>query len=57
MTNRLMRVNEVLEKLAISRSTLYELTRRGELTPVRLGRATRFNESDVARLMEPATAA
>lgn len=55
MTTKLLRVNEVLDRLAISRSTLYELTKAGRLPVVRLGRATRFPAEAVAELMKPAS--
>jgi excisionase family DNA binding protein len=33
--------------LGVSRTTIYYLTRDGELTPVRIGRATRYAVSDL----------
>lgn len=36
--------------LRVSRTTLYNLTRRGDLHPVRLGRALRYKWADLRRL-------
>jgi excisionase family DNA binding protein len=42
-TRLLLRVNEVAEALALSRSTVYELIRSGEIKSIRIGRATRVS--------------
>ncbi|WP_079415995.1 helix-turn-helix domain-containing protein [Thiomonas intermedia] len=41
---------EAVAYLRLSRTTLHHLTRRGALTPVRIGRALRFRWSDLRRL-------
>ena len=44
----------VMDMLGISASTLYKITKRGELTPSRVGggRLRRFAEADVIAYME-----
>jgi excisionase family DNA binding protein len=50
----LVDMREAGEALSVSRTTLYDLIRRGELRPLRVGRAVRFEraalEDYVARL-------
>ncbi len=41
-TRLLLRVTEAAERLALGRSTVYELIARGELPTVRIGAATRI---------------
>jgi excisionase family DNA binding protein len=57
-TSKLLLTNEdAAELLSISRATLYRLVWRGELTPVKIGRAVRFPREQlaafVARLSPP----
>jgi excisionase family DNA binding protein len=48
---RLLSVREVADALAVSRVTVWRLVRRGELRPVRVGRAVRFRPEDVERVV------
>lgn len=51
----IMTVSEVAELLALPRSTVYELARRGELPCARLGRTLRFVREDIeTHLRSPA---
>lgn len=49
--DRLHRVPEASERLAISERTLWAWIANGRLPAVRLGRATRVRESDLRRLI------
>jgi|GEM_PF-5025177 len=49
---RLLRTEEVMELLNVSRGTIYNLRRAGRLRPVHLGRAVRYRAADVRRLIE-----
>lgn len=42
-TRLLLRVEEVAEALALSRSTVYALIRSGEIRSIRIGRSTRVS--------------
>lgn len=42
---------EAAALLSISRTTLYYLARDGDLTPIRIGRATRFAITDLERFI------
>src|SRR5258708_15603458 len=44
-------VNETTELLSISRTSLYELVKRRELTPAKLGKKTLFYATDLAALL------
>ena len=44
---RLLRLTEVGERLAVGRSTLYEMIGRGELPTVKIGRAVRVSEVEL----------
>jgi excisionase family DNA binding protein len=50
-------VNETMQLLSISRWTLYDRVKRGELKPAKLGKKTLFYASDLAaflaKLREP----
>jgi predicted DNA-binding transcriptional regulator AlpA len=50
----LLRVDDVLTRLAISRRTLYRLIAAGRLIPIYLDRRPRFDAADVAALIENA---
>ena len=52
MSNQLLTANQVAERLAISRATLYRLMGKGKIAPVRLGAAVRFRPEDVDKLIE-----
>lgn len=45
-------VRETLELLSIGRTTLYAVVKRGELTPVKLGKKTLFYATDLAAFMD-----
>ena len=55
MTNRLLKVPEVMDRLQVSRSTLHEMVKRGDLPVVKLGRCVRVPEVEVQRLMDTST--
>ena len=48
---RLLRVTQVAERLALSRSTVYNLMERGELAYVKIGRARRIPPDEINRLI------
>lgn len=48
---RLLKADEVQSRLNISRTTLWQMRRRGEISAVSIGRSVRFRESDVAALV------
>jgi excisionase family DNA binding protein len=48
----LLRPREAARFLAISERTLWELTRRGEILCVRLGRAVRYDRRDLLAAVE-----
>jgi excisionase family DNA binding protein len=51
---RLLRVHEVAERLAISRSMAWRLTAEGRLPVVRIGRAIRIRPADLEAYIEGA---
>ena len=53
--DQLLRLDEAAAALAVSTRTLRNFVYRGEIEPVRLGRAVRFRSSDVARLQQRGT--
>lgn len=54
MNDKLLTISEARQALAISRTTLYSLLKRGEIRAVKLGRATRVPESEVSRIIAAA---
>jgi excisionase family DNA binding protein len=44
-------VNDVLKILSLSRTTLYKLVARGELSPMKIGRKTLFSAADISTLL------
>ena len=50
--NRLLKTEEVLKRLQVSRSTLYALRRQGTVHPVRLGTVVRYSEREIEGLMQ-----
>jgi excisionase family DNA binding protein len=51
-SDRLLTINDVAFRLAISRDTVYRLVRSGELIPVRAGERLRFRVSDLEDYLE-----
>ena len=49
MTESLLTVKEVARRLAVGRTTVYELIAKTELAVIRIGRATRIPESALER--------
>ncbi|MNU10194.1 Helix-turn-helix domain protein [compost metagenome] len=43
----LLTVQQVMEKLQLSRATIYRLIDQGKLVPRKIGKSVRFIESDV----------
>ncbi|MPZ14474.1 MAG: helix-turn-helix domain-containing protein [Chloroflexi bacterium] len=54
---QLMKIADVARRLNVGRSMVYELIRHGELTPIHIGRAVRFDAADVDKLIEGLAAA
>jgi excisionase family DNA binding protein len=48
----LLTINDVARVLGVSRATVYELTRVGELVPIRVGQRARFEPADVRAYLE-----
>ncbi|MGD9997158.1 MAG: helix-turn-helix domain-containing protein [Ilumatobacteraceae bacterium] len=48
----LLSVREAASALAVSRTTLYELMGRGEITPIRIGRCVRVPAAELHRFIE-----
>jgi excisionase family DNA binding protein len=46
-TDRLLRVEQVADRLACGRRTVYDMINRGELPGVNIGRFVRVRESDL----------
>jgi excisionase family DNA binding protein len=51
-TERLLTINDVADRLAISRDTVYRLVRSGALTPLRVGERLRFRVGDLEDYLE-----
>lgn len=49
---RLLRLPEVADRLALSRTAIYRLIAQGELQPIRIGGAVRFPTSAIDQLIE-----
>lgn len=49
--HKLLTLKVVLELTNLSRTTVYRLTRSGQLRPIRIGRALRFHDVEIAALM------
>ena len=45
--NDLLTIKEVCEILKITRLTLYKLTKKGDITAYKLGRAVRYRRGDI----------
>lgn len=57
MTDNLLTVADVMARLAISRRTVYRLIDSGALPPLKIGKAVRFQEADVAAYIASLTTA
>lgn len=55
MQDSLKSVNEACARLHVSRPTLYELLRSGKLGSVKIGKARRIPESEIAAFIERET--
>ncbi len=55
LPQKLLRVVEVAQWLALSRSCVYTLMDRGDLPYVRIGKSRRVRPEDVTRLIEEGT--
>jgi excisionase family DNA binding protein len=51
-TSSLLTPDEIIPRLRVSRSTLYEWLAKGELPSYRIGRIIRIRESDVTEFLE-----
>jgi len=51
MADRLLTIAEVMERLRISRATLGRWNKTDKLRAVKLGKAVRYREEDVQRIM------
>lgn len=51
-TDNLLNVQGACERMAISRSKLYELMQSGELPYVQIGRCRRIHPADIEKLIE-----
>ena len=51
-TSGLVTINEVCERLGISRTTVYQMRKRGDLKAVNIGGAVRFRKEDVDALID-----
>lgn len=49
--DRLIDVKETGKKLGVTRQTLVNLEKRGELVPIRVGSSVRYRESDITRYL------
>jgi len=49
--DRLLKIEEVMERLQISRQTLWAWNKVGKLLAVKLGKAVRYRETDVERII------
>lgn len=49
---RLLSVDDAARYLCICRKSLYNLTESGKLTPVRIGRAVRYDIADLERFIQ-----
>lgn len=52
MTDRMLKVHEVAERLALGRTHTYDLIQRGILPGVRIGRAVRVPEAKLAEYID-----
>jgi excisionase family DNA binding protein len=52
MTAALLTVREVAERLGVCERTVFTLTQEGKLPAARIGRAVRYDPSDIATFIE-----
>lgn len=53
---QLLKIRDVCRLLNVSRSTIYAMTKSGQLRPVRLGAAVRYRLGDIELLLAPSDA-
>lgn len=51
LPRQLLTLNETAELLAISRTGIYRLVRRGELSPVKIGQRLRFRPEHIEEFL------
>jgi excisionase family DNA binding protein len=56
LTSRLKTIKQVAHQLGISEQTVNRLRRRNELSAIRIGRRVLFDENEIARFLERASA-
>ena len=54
MQNKLLTINEVRQRLAVSRTTIYAMLNSGDLRAIKLGGATRVPVAEVERVIAEA---
>jgi len=52
MEKKLLTIKEACEYLNLSRATIYKLIKEGKLTPIKIGRSTRLDKSDLDAFVE-----
>lgn len=52
MSDKLLTVKDVIDKLRVSRQTLYQLTRNGKIASVNIGRSVRYKESEINKFIK-----
>lgn len=55
MESTLLTINEVMEKLKISRKTLHTLTKGGKIKSVKIGGSVRYQDSELDRFIAEST--
>jgi len=56
LTPRLKTIRQVAEQLSVSEQTVNRLRRRNELAALRIGRRVLFDENEIARFLQHASA-
>ena len=50
--SQLLKIPDVARRLNVGRTMVYELIRKGEITPIHIGRSVRIDAAAVERLIE-----